>query len=201
MNSTTIESRPEIEPGPFVTKKLTVFYFGSMEGGTGWPHAVGTDDSGDFWIALAGPGMYSTEQIGIDPNRSRSDRIDCVIKDLSRFDFIERDSSFRVENFIPYRQMMDGRTASQFSRYDACYAGMGHYGICVGQLDVRTRTQAWREANFQAHLAATEAQTHRCIKCDGKKEVLAGWDKETGNRFVACPRCKGTGLPPSAINS
>lgn len=41
-----------------------------------------------------------------------------------------------------------------------------------------------------------ERETGKCCVCQGNKEEVAGWGKETGTRYRPCRRCGATGRAP-----
>lgn len=41
-----------------------------------------------------------------------------------------------------------------------------------------------------------ESETGNCSKCQGTKQMYAGWSAEEGNRYKPCNRCNATGIAP-----
>ena len=43
-----------------------------------------------------------------------------------------------------------------------------------------------------------ETQTGNCSYCGGEGKHVTGWNKDTGNKYITCPSCNGTGKTAGA---
>ena len=78
-----------------------------------------------------------------------------------------------------------------------------------GQVDwdaapkVRSKQATFTNAEHAQFCAAWEARTGRCHVCSERYPGLewVGWNRDTGDSYRSCPRCKGTGKAPGVTRA